>query len=107
MDCKHSERKENKIYCKLIKNICHLAYWCQDDGKWKNFDNLDKRCNLYKEMEDKEYLKYGQYKVLYRKRKFLCVKINENETIFVENIFGDKYPIGVNLEKINGKYFIK
>jgi len=52
-------------------------------------------------------MKQGEYKVLYEKRGMLCVQIDEDMAIMVENPFGEKVPKGVDLVKIKDKYYIK
>ena len=114
MLCRYSKRYEEsdssgwyKLSCTIINDICPFQYRCYKINNWKNQDNLDKKCVYYKKEEDKSYMKQGKYKVLYEKRGMLCVQIDEDMAIMVENPFGEKVPKGVDLVKIKDKYYIK
>lgn len=98
----------NKLICVETKEMCNFQYRCTQINNWRNYDNLENRCKIYKYKGDKEYMKQGQYKVLYEKRGKLYIELDYNTSITVINPFKiNEIPLGVDLVKIKNDYFIK
>lgn len=115
MICKYSKRSTekdnfgwNKLYCTVTSQMCNCQYRCEKISNWRNYDNLENRCNIYKHEGDKEYMTQGQYKVLYEKRGRLCVELSYDTSIMINNPYPlDKIPKGVDLVKIKDIYYVK
>lgn len=97
----------NKLYCTITNEMCPYQYRCDKISNWRNNDNLDKRCTVYKHEGDKEYMTQGQYKVLYEKRGLLYVELDYDTSITVSNPYGTEVPKGVDLIKIKDAYYVK
>lgn len=98
----------NKLNCTVTNEICPFQYRCNQINNWRNYDNLEKRCTIYKHKGEKEYMRQGQYKVLYEKRGKLYIELDYNTSITVINPFKvNEIPLGVDLVKIKDDYFIK
>ena len=97
----------NKLHCTITNQMCHCQYRCNQISNWRNYDNLENRCNIYKHEGDKEYMTQGQYKVLYEKRGMLYVELDYNTSITVSNPYGTEIPKGVDLIKVEDIYYVK
>ena len=97
----------NKRICTILNEICPFQYKCNQINNWRNYDNLEKKCTIYNNEREKEYMKQGKYKVLYENRGKLYIELDSDTSIVVPNPFKDDIPLGVDLVKIGDKYYIK
>lgn len=113
VDCKYGYKDINidnvnwgKIYCKTTNSICPFQYFCKTINGWRNHNSLHNKCITYKNKEDDCIMAEGKYKVIYSKGSKLCVKVDENTTIFLENPFNE-VPKTVSLIRYKNEYKIK
>lgn len=114
MFCKYSFTNETKdsigrhpIYCKLNNNdMCPLIRYCSIVGDFINVDNIDKNCTYYIKGEDLINMKNGKYKVLFEKRGYLIVEIDNDNVATVKNTLSE-VPKYVELTKVDSSYYIK
>ena len=112
MNCKYSYKlneikgERNYLYCNIMKNQCPMIRFCNKVNDIINVDNVETKCTIYKNEEDKEYMKQGKYKVLYEKRGMLYIELDHDTSIRVPNPF-NIVPSGVDLVKIKDEYYIK
>lgn len=96
----------NKRICTILNEICPFQYKCNQINNWRNYDNLEKKCTIYKKEREKEYMKQGKYKVLYENRGKLYIELDSETSIVVNNPFGKDIPKGVDLIKVDNEYFV-
>lgn len=96
----------NKRICTILNEICPFQYKCNQINNWRNYDNLEKKCTIYKKEREKEYMKQGKYKVLYENRGKLYIELDRETSIVVNNPFGKDIPKGVDLIKVDNEYFV-
>ena len=113
MICKYSSRyKESdsrgwqRLCCNITNQMCHAQYPCDRINNWTNHDNLTERCIVYNRQEEKQYMKQGEYKVLFEKRGYLIVEVDDTNAIMVKNELSE-IPKYVDLVKFEGTYYIK
>lgn len=112
MICKYSHKQKELnngryyLVCNLTNTQCIMVRFCRTINDIVNIDNVDKKCNLYINKENVEYMKQGKYKVLFEKRGKLCVQINNDTAIMINNPFSET-PLGVDLVKIKDEYYVK
>ena len=112
MICKHayrlneSENGRHYLQCLLMKNQCPMIRFCSKVNDIINVDNVESKCTIYKNEEDKSYMKQGKYKVLYEKRGMLYIELNQDTSIVISNPFNN-VPSGVDVVKIKDEYYIK
>lgn len=97
----------NKRICTILNEICPFQYRCNQINNWRNHGNLDKKCTIFKNEGEKEYMKQGEHKVLYEKRGRLYIELDMETSVVIANPFEGEIPIGVDLIKIKDEYFIK
>lgn len=112
MICKYATRPEipnnNRHYltCNITDNQCLMIRFCSRVNDIVNIDDVDKKCKIYIDKEDVEYMEQGKYKVICES-KGLWIELNKDTAIVIPNPFEGEIPIGVDLIKINDEYFIK
>ena len=112
MNCKYSYKlnetkgERNYLYCNIMKNQCPMIRFCSKVNDIINVDNVETKCTIYKNEEDKSYMKQGKYKVLYEKRGMLYIELNQDTSIVIPNPFNN-VPSGVDVVKIKDEYYIK
>ena len=97
----------NKRICTILNEICPFQYKCNQINNWRNYDNLEKKCTIYNNEREKEYMKQGKYKVLYENRGKLYIELDSETSIVVPNPFEDDIPKGVDLVKVDSEYFVE
>ena len=83
-----------------------MIRFCSKVNDIINVDNIETKCTIYKNEEDKSYMKQGKYKVLYEKRGMLYIELNQDTSIVIPNPFNN-VPSGVDLVKVKDTYYIK
>ena len=83
---------------------CMFVYRCTMEHRWKPLPEMD-RCLLMKEKMGVRELRDNEYKVLFESNGKLYVEV-EDVVHKIDNPF-DYMPQGVEIEKVDGRVYIK
>ena len=105
-DTEANQAGYHNIICKETEDVCLFVHYCSKVNDLINNDNVDTHCKIYKNAEDKDYMKEGKYKVVRARRGDLYVQITIDDIRIIRNPF-DYEPSGVDVTEIDGEYYIK
>ena len=114
MNCRYSkfseqveERGYRKLYCKIDNEICPFQYPCDIIKNWKNIDDVESKCSMFKKEVEKSNYLLGRYKVMFEMNGILAIKIPEiDQTREIKNPL-DYVPEYVELVEVDNEYYIK